>query len=348
MGRQRPVACSDCGQMKAVLCRSFGPPPELAVETVASPRPGAGEVRIGIHACGVSFPDTLIVEGRYQFRPDPPFSPGAEAAGEILEVAPGVTEYAVGDRVVRFGTHGGFAEELVAPVAELVPLPAELSYRTAAAVPLNYGTAYHALVQRARLAPGETVLVLGAGGGIGLAAVEVAKALGAVVIAAASDAAKLEAASASGADALIDYTQEPLKERAKALAVSGAVDVVFDPVGGGLAEEALRTLAVAGRHLVIGFASGEIPRFPANLPLLKECQIVGVFWGAFAAREPHTNRHNLDQVLSWCAQGRIRPTLFAEYTLAQAAAALDDIRARRVIGKSILVTERGAAGSAAG
>ena len=147
---------------------------------------------------------------------------------------------------------------------------------------------------------------------------------------------------------MIDYTQEPLKERAKALAVSGAVDVVFDPVGGGLAEEALRTLAVAGRHLVIGFASGEIPRFPANLPLLKECQIVGVFWGAFAAREPHTNRHNLDQVLSWCAQGRIRPTLFAEYTLAQAAAALDDIRARRVIGKSILVTERGAAGSAAG
>ncbi len=322
--------------MKAVLCRAYGPPSSLEIGEAPSPVPGPGQVRVDVHACGVNFPDTLIIQGRYQFKPELPFSPGAEVAGVIGAIGPGVEGWAVGDRVIAATTWGGYAEEVAASVERLVRLPEGLDFSTAAAFMLTYGTSHHALKDRARLAPGETVLVLGAAGGVGLAAVELAKQMGARVIAAASSEDKLAVCREHGADETIDYSRENLRERIKALTDGRGVDVVYDPVGGDYAEPALRSMAWNGRYLVVGFAAGGIPALPFNLPLLKGCAIVGVFWGGFTRQEPERNAANLQELVQWLREGRLKPRVCARYPLEQAADAMADLLERRVTGKVVL------------
>ncbi len=269
--------------MRAVLCKSYGPPESLVVEDVPSRPLGEGEARVRVEACGVNFPDTLIIEGKYQFKPPMPFSPGGEIAGVVTEVAPGVDGVAVDDTVIGMIGWGGFAEEAVVSADRLMQRPAAMDVVTAAGFGMTYGTSMHALKQRAQLRAGETLVVLGAGGGVGLAAVEIGKIMGARVIAAASTAEKLETARAHGADETINYAEESLKDRIKELTDGRGADVIYDPVGGDFTEQALRATNWNGRLLIIGFASGPIPKLPANLPLLKGCSIVGVFWGRSAS-----------------------------------------------------------------
>jgi NADPH:quinone reductase len=323
--------------MRAVICKAFGPPQSLVVEDVEPPTPGRGQVVVTVKACGVNFPDTLIIRGLYQFKPSPPFSPGSEVAGIVKTVGEGVETVKPGDRVMAFGAFGGFAEEMLAEAGALIPMPAAMAFETAASMVMTYGTDLHALKDRAHLQPGETLLVLGAAGGIGLAAVEIGKAMGARVIAAASTDEKLAICSQHGADAVINYRNEDLKERINALTDRQGVDVVVDPVGGAYSEPALRGTAWNGRFLVIGFTAGEIPRVPLNLPLLKGCSIVGVFWGAFAARNPGHNQDNLRQLLAWFEAGKLKSRISARYPLERVADALDDILQRKVMGKAVLV-----------
>ncbi|HEY7340866.1 MAG TPA: NADPH:quinone oxidoreductase family protein [Ktedonobacterales bacterium] len=323
--------------MRAVICNAYGPPESLVVEEVAPLTPGRGQVVISVKACGVNFPDTLIIQGLYQFKPPLPFSPGAEVAGVVKAVGAGVEHVAPGDRVISIAAHGGFAEEVIAEAAAVIPMPDELDFDVAASFAMTYGTDLHALNDRAHLQPGETLLVLGAAGGIGLAAVELGKALGARVIAAASSDEKLAVCRQYGADATINYVSEDLKERIKAVTNGQGVDVVVDPVGGAYSETALRGMAWNGRFLVIGFTTGEIPRIPLNLPLLKGCSIVGVFWGSFTVRDPQHNQENLRQLLGWIQEGKLKPHISARYPLEQAADALNDIMQRRVTGKAVLI-----------
>jgi NADPH2:quinone reductase len=325
--------------MKAVLCKAYGPPESLVVEERPSPQPGPGQVRVGVHACGVNFPDTLIIQGNYQFKPELPFSPGGEVAGVVQALGEGVTGFAVGDRVIAATTWGGYAEEVLADTARLIPMPAEMDFPTAAAFTLTYGTSHHALKDRAQLQPGETLLVLGAAGGVGLAAVELGKAMGARVIAAASSDDKLALCVAHGADDTINYARDDLRERIKVLTSGRGIDVVYDPVGGDFSEPALRSMAWNGRFLVVGFAAGRIPSLPLNLPLLKGCAIVGVFWGAFTRNEPARNAANLRELLLWWSEGRLKPHVSAVYPLARAVDALNDLLQRRVQGKAVLVTQ---------
>src|SRR5690348_14764156 len=266
--------------MKAVLCKEFGPPENLVIEDIESPKPKKGQVVVSVKACGVNFPDTLIIQGLYQFKPSLPFSPGSEVAGVVKAVGTRVEHLTPGDRVMSMAAYGGFAEEVVADATAVTPLPDSLEFDVASSFVMTYGTALYALKDRARLQPGETLLVLGAAGGVGLAAVELGKTLGARVIAAASSEDKLAICRQYGADATISYASEDLKERIKELTSGQGVDVVVDPVGGDYSEPALRGMAWNGRYLVIGFTTGEIPRIPLNLPLLKGCSIVGVFWGS--------------------------------------------------------------------
>jgi NADPH2:quinone reductase len=294
-------------------------------------------VLLDVAAAGVNFPDLLITRGQYQMQPTLPFCPGAEAAGTVRAVGEGVERIAVGDRVVATMMLGAFAEQAVVPEATVAKLPAAIDFVTAAGFPITYGTTYHALVQRAALCPGETLLVLGAAGGVGLAAVDVGKALGAKVIAGASAADKLELCRSVGADEVIDYSGESLKDRAKALS-SGGVDVVYDPVGGQLTQQALRAMAWKGRYLVLGFASGEIPSVPLNLVLLKGCQVVGVFWGAAVMRDPEGMRRSLEELLSWLAAGRLNPHVDETFPLERAPEALERIDQRKAKGKLVLVT----------
>ena len=323
--------------MKAVLCRAFGPPSGLTLEEVPAPRPGPGQVLIRVEASAVNFPDTLIVQGRYQVRPPLPFSPGGEVAGVVAELGEGAAGPPPGTRVLAMTGHGGFAEMAVASADAVVEVPADVDAVSAAALSYAYGTTLHALRDRAGLRPGETVLVLGAAGGAGLAAVQVAKLMGARVIAAAS-AGKLQTCREAGADALVDYRQEGWRDTVRDLSGSGGVDVVYDPVGGPYSEPALRSLNWGGRHLAVGFAAGEIPRIPLNLPLLKGCGILGVSYGAFAKREPEANRALVGQLLTWVREGRLRPRISATLGLEDAAAALDALLARGVTGKIVLVT----------
>jgi NADPH2:quinone reductase len=322
--------------MKAVLCRAYGPPSTLAVDVIDSPEPGPGEIRIAVKAAGVNFPDTLIVQGKYQFKPEPPFSPGAEVAGTVSAVGAGVTDFAVGDRVAASMLWGGYREAVVVPAAAAHRVPAGVSDEIAAAVTLTYGTVYHGLKDRGHLQPGETLLVLGAAGGVGLAAVELGRLMGARVIAAASSPDKLETCRKYGATDTIDYEKEDLREALKRIAGERGVDVVCDPVGGRYSEPAFRSMAWAGRHLVIGFAAGDIPRLPLNLALLKGASIVGVFWGQFARIDPAANRANMDQVMAWIAAGKLSPLVSKTYPLASAPQALDDMMNRRVQGKIVL------------
>ena len=321
--------------MKAVLCRAYGPPDQLDVAEVETPTPGSGQVVIAVKACAVNFPDTLIIQGKYQYQPPLPFSPGSDIAGVVQAVGVDVAGLAVGDRVAALIPHGGYAEAAACDARSAIRLPDGVDFVRAAAFQLTYGTAYHALVDRANLQAGETLLVLGAAGGVGLAAVELGKRLGARVIAAASSAEKLDICRQYGADALIDYNADDLRERLKALA-PGGLDVVYDPVGGALAEPALRSVRWKGRYLVIGFTAGDIPRIALNLPLLKGSSIVGVFYGSFLQHEPQRAQANTRALLAMLAEGKINPLVSKTYPLEQAADALSAVLARQAIGKLVL------------
>lgn len=325
--------------MKAVLCKQFGPPDTLVLEDIASPAAGKGEVVIDIKAASVNFPDVLIIENKYQFKPPLPFAPGSEVAGVIKEVGEGVTHLKPGTPVVALLGHGAFAEEVAVPADKVVPLPAGVDMATAAAMGLTYATSHHALIDRGQLKAGETLLVLGAAGGVGIAAIEIARIIGARVIAAASSAEKLAVCKAHGADELINYASEDMRERLKTITGGKGVDVIYDPVGGGYSEPALRSIAWRGRFLVVGFANGEIPRIPLNLTLLKGCAIVGVFWGDFARREPKPNYEMMKELFTWLAEGRIKPHISARYPLARTAAALNAMAARQVTGKVVILPE---------
>ena len=325
--------------MKALLCRELGSPEALAVEEVAAPKAGPGQVVLDVKAAGVNFPDILMVQGKYQFKPPMPFAPGCELAGIVKEVGAGVTHVKPGDAALAIVMHGAFAEDALAEAERVVLLPPGTDLEVAASFMFTYGTSYHALKDRARLAKGETLLVLGAAGGVGLAAVELGKLMGARVIAAASSADKLEACVSRGADATINYAAEDLRERIKALTEGRGVDVVYDPVGGAYSEPALRGMAWRGRFLVVGFAAGEIPKVALNLTLLKGCSIVGVFWGDFTKREPDASRENVRELLAWIAAGALKPLVSARYPLARGVEALQAMRERRVKGKVVILPE---------
>ncbi|WP_312244686.1 NADPH:quinone oxidoreductase family protein [Stutzerimonas nitrititolerans] len=323
--------------MKAVLCKAFGPAENLVVEDLDSPQIKKGEVLLDVHAAGVNFPDTLIIEGKYQFKPPFPFSPGGEAAGVVAAVGEKIAHLKVGDRVMALTGWGSFAEQVAVSGQNVLPIPAEMDFTTAAAFSMTYGTSMHALKQRANLQPGETLLVLGASGGVGLAAVEIGKAMGARVIAAASTNEKLEIARKAGAEELINYSEASLRERLKELTDGQGVDVIYDPVGGKLFEEAFRSIAWNGRMLVVGFAAGgEIPALPANLPLLKGAALIGVFWGAFAQRQPQDNAANFKQLFAWYAEGKLKPLVSQTFALEQAAEAIDTLGQRKAVGKLVV------------
>lgn len=322
--------------MKAILCRAWGGPDTLTLEDVASRDPAAGEVKIRVRAAGVNFPDVLIIQKKYQIQPPLPFSPGAEVAGDVISVGSGVSHLRAGDKVVCFCGVGGFAEEVIAPAAVTIPMPPGVPYPLAAIFSLAYGTSWHAVRDRAALQPGETMLVLGASGGVGLAAVEIGKAIGARVIAAASSDEKLAICKEHGADGLINYSTEELRVAIKRETGGKGPDVVYDPVGGEFAEPAFRSIGWRGRYLVIGFAAGEIPSLPLNLTLLKGASIVGVFWGEFAKREPQQNMRGMDEMMGWMQAGRIRPLISKSYALADAPQALMDMAARKVVGKVVV------------
>jgi NADPH2:quinone reductase len=323
--------------MRAVRCHELSGPSSLRVDEIAGPVAGAGEVLIEVRAAGVNFPDVLVTRGKYQFKSEPPFVPGGEVAGVVAEVGAGVRSLAVGDRVAATMLQGAFAERVVVPELAAVKLPDAVSFPIGAATLLTYATTLHALEDRAHLAAGETLLVLGAAGGVGVAAIELGKRLGARVIAAASTDEKVAFCLRHGADLGICYGREDLKERTKQLTGGAGVDVVYDPVGGPLAEQALRGIAWQGRYLVVGFASGEIPKIPLNLTLLKGCDIVGVFWGSFAMREPAKNRAHAARILDWVAAGQLTPHIDREYPFAEAGEALARLERREVLGKVVLV-----------
>lgn len=322
--------------VKAVLCKQYGPPETLVIEELPSPHPGAGEVVVAVKAASVNFPDVLIIQNKYQFKPPLPFSPGSELSGIVKEAGEGVKGFKTGDRVMAFTTYGAFAEEVKIEASRLLPIPKGMSYESAAAFVLTYGTSDHALRDRAALRAGETLLVLGAAGGVGLAAVEIGKALGARVIACASSEDKLSVCREHGADATIDYVHEDLRGRIKALTEGRGVDVVYDAVGGAYSEPAFRSIAWRGRHLVVGFAAGEIPRLPLNLALLKGAAIIGVFWGDFARREPRQFAESIQQLARWYGEGRLRPHVSRVFPLEEAAEALKLMAERKVKGKVVL------------
>jgi len=323
--------------VKALLCKQYGLPDSLVLEDMADPVPGEGEVLIDIRAAGVNFPDVLIIQNLYQAKPALPFAPGAELSGVVSAVGPGVTDRKIGDRVIGSSTWGAFAEKIALPAHRTLPMPDGLDFERAAAFVLTYGTSYHALIDRAALRAGETVLVLGAAGGVGIAAIEIAKAAGARVIAAASTAAKLEVCAQHGADEGINYAEENLRERIAALTGGKGPDVIYDPVGGEFAEPAFRSITWRGRYLVIGFANGEIPKLPLNLALLKGASIVGVFWGRYMQSEPQQFAADIAALYRWIDEGRINPHICARYPLAEGAHALEDLMNRRVTGKVVIV-----------
>jgi NADPH:quinone reductase len=325
--------------MKAIICKSWGGPESLTLEDVPTPSAGGGEVVIDVKAAGVNFPDVLIIGNKYQLKPTLPFTPGAEFAGVVKAIGPAVEHVRPGDRVFAFVNWGAFAEECVAPAARVVPIPPGVDFAAAAAFSLTYGTAWHALKDRAGLRAGETLLVLGAAGGVGIAAIDIGKALGARVIAAAASDDKLAACRRRGADDTINYAREDLRGRIREMTGDRGVDVVFDPVGGRYSEPALRSTGWRGRLLVIGFANGEIPRLPLNLVLLKGCSIVGVYWGDWLRREPETSRREMQSLVGLLAAGKLQPLVSARYPLARVPEALAALKARRVTGKIVIEPE---------
>ena len=325
--------------MKAIHCREWGTPDILRLEEAESPSLKPHQVRIRVRAAGVNFADTLMVAGKYQVKPPFPFTPGLEAAGEIVELGNDVEGLRLGQRalaVLRFG--GGYAEEIVLDAAAVAPIPDAMDFATAAAFPVAYGTSHFALTHRGHLQPGETLLVLGAAGGVGLTAVEIGKAMGARVIAAAGGAEKLAVASSRGADELIDYTTESIRDRVRAITDGNGADVVFDPVGGDAFDQALRAVNWEARMLVIGFAAGRIQAVPANLILVKNISVIGVVWGAQAERDPALIVHNLAELLRWWEAGRLKPMVAKVFRLAEAAEAMAALLSRRYAGKIVLQT----------
>lgn len=323
--------------MKAVLCKAWGLPETLVVEDVPSPTPGPDDVLIDVHAAGVNFPDTLIIQKKYQFVPELPFSPGGEVAGVVKAVGANVTEWKPGDRVLASTTWGGYAQEVVANASRAMPVPDQMDFATASAFVLAYGTSLYALKDRAKLQAGETLLVLGAAGGVGIAAVEIGKAMGARIIACASSEDKLALCREHGADETINYATEDLRERVKALTDGKGPDVIYDPVGGSFTETALRSIAWDGRLLVVGFAAGDIPKLPLNLTLLKSASVVGVFWGAFLRRDPAVTKRHLDDLFELYTSGKVKPPITKAYRLGESAQALRDVMERKVKGKVVIL-----------
>jgi len=322
--------------MKAILCTHYGPPSELELADVADPEPRAGEAVVAIRAAALNFFDNLLIAGKYQVKPPFPFSPASEFAGVVHSLGSGVVGLAPGDRVMGWLGHGAARERVAVPATQLVKIPDGLDFDRAAGLSVIYGTSYYALKDRAQLKAGETLAVLGASGGVGLAAMELGKLMGARVIACASSDEKLAFARRHGADETVNYARDNLRDGLRALTGSEGVDVIYDPVGGPYAEAALRALGWGGRFLVIGFAAGEIPKIPLNLTLLKSCDIRGVFWGAWTAREPEAHRANVRRLVDWAAEGKLSAHVHAVYPLAETAAALEAIANRQVMGKVIL------------
>ena len=326
--------------MKAVVCKAWGPPESLVIEDgpplVAEP----GKVVISVKAAGVKFPDTLIIQNKYQYKPELPFSPGSEVAGVLKSIGAGVQGWQVGDRVIAQTTFGGFAEEIVTEPERLLRVPEGMDFDTAASVGLAYGTSYYGLIDRGQLRAGETLLVLGASGGVGLAAIEIGKVLGARVIACASTEAKLQVCRDHGADETINYASEDVRARVKAITAGKGVDVIYDPVGGPYSEPALRDMAWGGRLLVVGFAAGDIPKIPLNLPLIKGCSIVGVWWGQFAKGNWAQHARNIEQLGQWFREGKIKPHISAAFPLERAVDALNVLARRQVTGKVVLTMGR--------
>jgi len=322
--------------MKAIQCLQYGLPDSLVLAEVSIPTIKSDEVLIQVKACGVNFPDVLIIQNKYQFKPTLPFSPGGEVSGTISSVGENVKHVKKGDKVVALCGWGGFAEYVAVKANRVFRVPNELDFISAACTLYTYGTSYHALKDRAQIKSGETLLVLGAAGGVGLAAVELAKIMGAIVIAAASSDEKLVVCKEMGAQHVINYSTEDLRARIKEITNDKGVDVIYDPIGGPLAEQALRSIAWRGRYLVVGFASGIIPSFAANLPLLKGASIVGVFWGSFAEREPEQSMQNFLQLLTWIKEGKINQHIHKIYELPDAPKALQDLLDRKVYGKAVV------------
>ncbi|MEM6681528.1 MAG: NADPH:quinone oxidoreductase family protein [Pseudomonadota bacterium] len=324
--------------MKAVVCTQYAGPEKLEIKDIASPSVGPGEVKIDVKAAGVNYPDALIIQGKYQFKPDPPFTPGGEVSGIISEVGDGVEHLKVGDRVLSLLlAHGGFAEQVVTPAITAVPIPDTMPFDEAAGFLMTYGTTYHALKQRGSLQAGETLAVLGAAGGTGLTAVELGAVMGAKVIACASSEDKLALTKDYGAETLINYSDGNLKDQLKAATGGKGVDVIYDPVGGDYCEPAFRAIAWKGRFLVIGFVAG-IPKLPTNLALLKGAQVVGVFWGGFTMKEPEENLKNTQELLKLYADGKLRPHISEHFALDQAPQAIAHLAARKAKGKVVVMT----------
>ena len=321
--------------MRALVCKTFGPAEDLVIEEVDDPVANDNEVIVDIHAAGINFPDMLVIAGKYQVRVEPPFIPGLELAGVVSETGPGVTQLSVGDRVFANPMGGGFAERISINENLAFPLPDIMSFEQGAGFPITYCTSYHALKDVAKIQPGESLLVLGAAGGVGTTAVELGKAMDARVIAAASSDEKLQFAGSIGADDFINYTEQPLKEAARKLTGGKGIDVVYDPVGGEIAEQALRGAGWHSRYLVVGFASGDIPRFPANLALLKEAAIMGVFSGQWAAVDPAAHADNILEMFELLADGKIKPQITHAYALEDYVQAYDDVANRRIKGKTV-------------
>jgi NADPH2:quinone reductase len=322
--------------MKAILCTRAGTPDDLKLADIPDPVAGAGAVVVKIAAAALNFFDTLIIAGKYQIKPEFPFSPAAEFAGTVEQVGAGVTGFAPGDRVLGYASHGAARERIAIRADRLVHIPEEVDFDHAAGLSVTYGTTYHALKDRARLRASETLAVLGAAGGTGLAAIELGKLMGARVIACASSDEKCAFAKQHGADETINYGKTDLKTALKNAAGPRGVDAIYDPVGGELSEAALRAIAWQGRFLVVGFAIGEIPKLPLNLVLLKGCDVLGVYWGAFVERDPAGQAANMTDIVHWCAQGKLSAHVHAVYPLAQTAQAIKDIAARKVMGKAII------------
>ena len=322
--------------MKALVCKEFGPAKNLKVEEMNEPIPNSDEVCIKVHAAGVNFPDILMVEGKYQVKPAFPFAPGAEAAGEIISIGENITKYKIGQRVIAMTGHGAFAEIVKASEKKIIPLNDNVDFETASILPMVYGTSAHALIQRGKLKKGETLLVHGAAGGVGLATVEIGKAMGARVIATASTDEKCQVAREHGADETINYSNGQFKEIVKSMTDGKGADVIYDPVGGDVFDQSLRCIAWEGRLLVVGFTSGRIPSAPANLALLKSCDIVGVFWGAFVERTPHINLENFEKLYKWIDEGFIKPRISMKVSLENTLDAMQAIADRKIIGKAIV------------
>jgi NADPH:quinone reductase len=322
--------------MRVVVCKAWGPPESLVIEDRPPLEAEPGKVVVTVKAASVKFADTLIIQNKYQTQPELPFIPGSEVTGLVKAVGAGVTGWKVGDRVSAQTTYGGYAEEVIAEPERLAAIPDSMEFASATGLSSTYGTSYYALVDRGQLRAGETLLVLGAAGGAGLAAVEIGKVLGAKVIACASSDEKLAVCREHGADETINYVSEDMRARVKAITKGNGVDVIYDPVGGSYSELALRDMAWGGRHLVIGFTAGDIPKIPLNLPLIKGCSIVGVWIGAFARREPARYRANAAEIWKWVAAGKVKPHVSGRYPLERAADALNALAGRKVAGKVVL------------